>query len=435
VSAITIEIAEHRPSSLSSLDADFVREIVFFAMLGPLAGGVILTLLDRTTDERIRAIQQLSQQRELSQQLAGIQSWDELTDFVVRYPQRLAPVVRTCLFVDDPELGRYQLAAEWRDSYQQGSTELDDLWAEGTCYPCQVTRTSSSSQLFRCRCGQKAPTPSSSNHHCLPLVQRDAAIALLHLHLPPGFSLSVSQIDAINGIAPALASAIHDTRPHRSAAIRAEATKEERRRIARDLHDTLGQSLGYLHLKLDQLTGDATLREIDAIRYQLERMRDVANESYEQVRKTVSDLHSPQHADLASLLLKRAHSMGERAGFRVELSSEGHSHSLPSNTQRQVLYLFREALNNVEKHANAGRVDIHLAWTDDRLKLRLTDDGRGFEPGLAQANGHFGLTIMRERAEEAGGELDITSAPGSGTSIVLTLPLVQGEQKPGKGAR
>jgi two-component system nitrate/nitrite sensor histidine kinase NarX len=220
-----------------------------------------------------------------------------------------------------------------------------------------------------------------------------------------------------------MALAMDNARPRHVAAVRDAAVEAERRQIAQRLHDTLGQSLGYLHLKLDQLTGDNALQEITAIRQELARMRDIANEAYDQVRGTLATLHPASSGDLATALLAQARSIGDQASFEIELTSEGQARPLSPPTQHQVLYLIRESLTNVAKHAQARRVVIHLCWTAGNLTIKLADDGRGFEPAGIQPNGHLGLAIMQERAMQINGFLKLESYPGFGAELTLWLPL------------
>lgn len=204
---------------------------------------------------------------------------------------------------------------------------------------------------------------------------------------------------------------------------RAAALEKERARIARDLHDSLGQNLGYLHLKLDELAGSDSLRTLEAEQQELARMREVASEAYELVRNMLAAARPSNSTDLATALLHQANAVSARARFEVHLATEGQPVSLSPIVQQQVLYILQEALSNVEKHANARRVDINLKWTKDILTITLSDDGCGFETGAPRPHGHFGLTIMQERAEELNGLLSITSNPDDGTELILWLPL------------
>jgi PAS domain S-box-containing protein len=204
---------------------------------------------------------------------------------------------------------------------------------------------------------------------------------------------------------------------------RAAALEKERARIARDLHDSLGQSLTYLRLKLDEFTSTNSLPEIRPIRPQLTRMQDVANEAYELVRGLLAAARPSNSTDLATALQAQAQSARNRARFKVNFIKEGQPRPLSPIVQHQVLYIFQEALNNVVRHANARRVDFKLVWAEDILTIILADDGCGFDPNTFLAEGHFGLTIMQERAEEINGFLSITSRPTAGTELTLRLPL------------
>jgi len=208
-----------------------------------------------------------------------------------------------------------------------------------------------------------------------------------------------------------------------SKTIRKVTIEAERRRIARDLHDSLGQSLGYLHLKLDELTNSDTMHEIAAIQRELEQMRDVVDTAYEQLRGKLVDLRSYTLADLTNTLENYARTVGRRANFQVRFVSRGEPRPLAPQAQREILYLVREGLINAEKHADAREVNIELVWAQDGLTIKLADDGRGFDPDALRPNGHLGLAIMRERAREINGRLVLTSCPQAGTQLSLWVPL------------
>jgi signal transduction histidine kinase len=419
---ITFEVGEHLAERPLYTAPSFVREVLLFGIVGPLVMGILLTFLTATRSERLQALDRLAVQRDLARQLATIRDWQELASFVTRFPQKLVPVSGVSLFVNDPQAIDFCLAADWWAAGDPGSS-VPWLSTPGLCVACTQAQTASTVDLLSCQC----PAPSSladyGNRYSLPLVHSDQPVAILYLYFPAGFALTAEQIDLLRDTAAPLAMAIHSAQPTRSAALQTEAVKAERQRIARDLHDTLGQSIGFLHLKLDQLATDSALHEIVEIQQELERMRDVASEAYTQVRNTLSDLKPAKEQVLATAILQRAQSAGERAHFQVQVRSQGQPQALPPRVYRHVLYLFREALTNVEKHAHARRVEISLEWTAETLRLTLVDDGRGFDPDILVPNGHFGLEIMRERAHEVNGQLNIQSSPSAGTRISLSLPL------------
>jgi signal transduction histidine kinase len=197
----------------------------------------------------------------------------------------------------------------------------------------------------------------------------------------------------------------------------------ERHRIARDLHDSLAQDLGYLRLKLDQLSHESGLQEIAAIRQELDLTSEIAAAAYEQVKGELVHLYYAGSSDLQTALLGQARFIACRAGFQVQFASEGVPRTVSPDVQNHLFYLLREALTNVEKHAAAKVVRIKLEWTPDALSITLTDDGRGFEPETIVPDGHLGLAIMRERAQEVNALYALASRPGVGTQLTLCLPV------------
>jgi PAS domain S-box-containing protein len=219
---------------------------------------------------------------------------------------------------------------------------------------------------------------------------------------------------------PAVQIVIHDL----TARKRAERERQkERERIARDLHDSLGHSLGFLHLKLDQLAYGEDLGDVQRLRQDVAQMRDVANQAYEIVRGMLATLHPSNVGSLTETLLALARAAGQKAHFTVQFSSEGLPSALHPIVQQQTLYIFQEALNNITRHANAERVDINLCWTEEALTAVISDNGCGFDVADQHSDGHYGLSIMQERTEEINGQLLLTSGPGCGTQITLRLPL------------
>jgi two-component system nitrate/nitrite sensor histidine kinase NarX len=208
-----------------------------------------------------------------------------------------------------------------------------------------------------------------------------------------------------------------------AAAAQARAVEEERRRISRDLHDSIAQQIGYLHLKLDSMADDDALAAMAAIRHELEQMREVSSEAYDQIYGILTELRIVGSATLAETLLARAKWVGSRASFEVSLAVHGEPCTLRTESMRQILFIFREALSNVEKHAGARHVNIDVAWQGRDLAISLRDDGSGFIPDAAPRPSHFGLGIMRERADRVGGSLAIESRPGNGTVVRLRVPL------------
>lgn len=194
--------------------------------------------------------------------------------------------------------------------------------------------------------------------------------------------------------------------------------------IARDLHDTVGQNIGYLRMKLDHLS-ETDLQTDIGMKSEIENMLKVANESYDLIRGTLAVLQSGGLADPLTLFIQYANQIENRTTLKIKVSSQGEPRPLSPNQVRQLFFVFREALSNIEKHAKASEVLVKLAWADDSLSLMIADDGRGVRAEDMQMSGRYGLKFMQERIASINGAFSISSKNDSGTKIKINLPIVQ----------
>ena len=191
--------------------------------------------------------------------------------------------------------------------------------------------------------------------------------------------------------------------------------------IARDLHDTLGQNISFLRMKLDYLSGKKIRKQVE-MQAEIQKMAQAANESYDLMRGTLAVLQSENSTDLFRLFTRYAEQIEERSSFKIELTTRGEPRFMSARRMRQLFYIFREILSNIEKHSKATEVCIEMTWGQDCLQLSVLDNGSGFDQDKMQFVGHYGLRFMKERAELLDGSLDIRSAVGSGTNITLQVP-------------
>ena len=191
--------------------------------------------------------------------------------------------------------------------------------------------------------------------------------------------------------------------------------------IARDLHDTLGQNISFLRLKLAHLAEKRTHKR-NEIQAEIQNMTRAADESYDLIRGTLAILQSVNSTDLYRLFSRYAEQIEERAAFKTICTSHGEPRPLSTPRMRQVFFIYREALNNIEKHAAATEVSIEMLWNPNHLSLIISDNGKGFESSLARFGSHYGLRFMRERVELLNGALTIQSQEGSGTRIEVQIP-------------
>jgi PAS domain S-box-containing protein len=191
--------------------------------------------------------------------------------------------------------------------------------------------------------------------------------------------------------------------------------------IARDLHDSLGQNISFLRMNLAHLS-ESQWNDPAFINNQIKNMTKTANESYELVREMLAFLHAGNLADPLSLFTLYAQQVAERSSLQVDITNQGNPNPLSHHQIRQLFYIFREALSNIEKYANADHVIGEFNWVENALKFVISDNGRGFHLDAVQSNDHYGLKFMRERAELLKGSFSVQSAAGEGTKITVIVP-------------
>ncbi|UNU44465.1 hypothetical protein EAO27_18440 [Sphingopyxis sp. YF1] len=196
----------------------------------------------------------------------------------------------------------------------------------------------------------------------------------------------------------------------------------ERERIARELHDTLLQGFQALMLQFKAGVNRLPASERKPLDEALARAQGVLVEGRDRVR----DLRAPRSdAGLETVLLDLARDITAGSGIDVRMASEGTPHGLHPIAFEEIERICEEAIRNVVHHSEAGTLRIDLLWGARDLKLALRDDGKGIPEDVASQgsrSGHYGLVGMRERAERIGADLTVSSRPGSGTEVVLSIP-------------
>ena len=205
------------------------------------------------------------------------------------------------------------------------------------------------------------------------------------------------------------------------------AQEEERRRLARELHDEVGQTMGALAVSLDRLAkllGQTSPR----VAGEIEQAREMARALLQETRRLIYDLRPSVLDDLGlpSAIRWLAESRLERQGIQVSISSSLLGERLPPSVETALFRVAQEAIANIERHAEAKDAQIVLERGDSFLHMRVSDDGKGFDPeGLGKAPGGYGVGLegMEERVRLLGGRLQVRSAAGQGTTIDVEVPL------------
>jgi signal transduction histidine kinase len=206
------------------------------------------------------------------------------------------------------------------------------------------------------------------------------------------------------------------------------AIETERNRIARDIHDTVAQSLFGIVYSLDacinMLPGQA-----DEVKSELIDLRSLASSAHDEVRRSIFDLWpSPLTIELfMSDLTNYVSSCCRPRSFSIIFNNRGDFNSLSPGLRRTIYRMAQEALANSARHSGTNSARLCLNVTEDQVYLDISDQGRGFDPSIAlarnQTREHFGLHGIQERARAMGGECEIISQPGAGVRIMVNLPI------------
>ncbi len=238
--------------------------------------------------------------------------------------------------------------------------------------------------------------------------------------------------ELLTGIAAQAARAIDASRRLESAGTR--ATTLERERLAREMHDTLAQLLGFVSTKSKAAHELLSLGQIDLARTQLDQLSKLTQELYADTRELILGLHSETGPErgLVLALAEYTKQFSEFSGIETSLAMDGFQEiQLAPTVEVQLIRVVQEALSNVRKHAHAHSARVNFEFHGDAARVEIADDGAGFDPSnIARAEfPRFGLTSMRERVEAIGGTFTIESAMGRGTKVQIEFPLVYRGEK------
>jgi two-component system sensor histidine kinase UhpB len=211
-----------------------------------------------------------------------------------------------------------------------------------------------------------------------------------------------------------------DDERRRSGRLVLHAQEEERRRLARDLHDEVNQALTAILLRLEALSQAAPPELADELT-ELKRLVNQAMSELLQLARQLRPTALDDHG-LLPAMVSQVRRFAAQTGIKADLNATGDNLPLQPDEELAVYRIAQEALANVARHAQASLVEVDLRSSQDGVELKVRDDGRGFSPDHAGHNGGLGLGGMAERARLVGGELTIDSRPGAGTELCLRVP-------------
>ena len=202
------------------------------------------------------------------------------------------------------------------------------------------------------------------------------------------------------------------------------ATVLERNRVARELHDSVTQSLYSIILNSDATLLALASGNPDKVELRLHQLKDIAREAMTELRLLIYELRPSilEEQGLLAALNERLEAVESRSGLHVDLQLEC-DQVLPLDVQDELFRVILEGLNNVVKHARARHVKIQMVGQDGCCRLVLEDDGCGFDVSTASRYGGYGLKTIRERLQQIGGTLTVRSEPGAGSTLEIEVPV------------
>jgi two-component system, NarL family, sensor histidine kinase UhpB len=209
-----------------------------------------------------------------------------------------------------------------------------------------------------------------------------------------------------------------DEERRRSGRLVLRAQEEERRRLARDLHDEVNQSLTAILLRLEALNQSAG----SEVEHELAEVKRLVNQAMDELLKLARQLRPSALDDhgLTSAIVGQVRRFSSQTGIKADVSTSGEATGLESDQEIAAYRFAQEALSNIAQHADASHVEVDLSVNGHGLELRIRDDGRGFDP--EDEHEGIGLSGMRERARLVGARLEVASRPGRGTALTLQVP-------------
>lgn len=250
----------------------------------------------------------------------------------------------------------------------------------------------------------------------VPVHAKGRVVGVLSTFVEPGKNLSEENLNLLTTISDQIGTAVENARLRQQA--EQAAVMEERQRLARELHDSVTQSL-YSVLLFSEASRTSSPERLNQY---LDRIHETSQQALKEMRLLIYELRPLvlEQEGLVGALRHRLDAVERRAGLATRLNVQDRI-ELPPQVEESLYRITQEALNNVLRHANATQVDVNLSTDGSNIELEIRDNGKGFDPASVEDCGGIGLVSMRERAEKLGADLMIQSQPGLGTTVRLLM--------------
>lgn len=307
----------------------------------------------------------------------------------------------------------------------------------GACACCQVQKSAELRVVSMTGVGARLPHCRQAGFRTVvsvPLEWQQRIMGEVTLFYRANVALADATRGLLSVMGRHLASAMENLRV---AALEREAmVTAERKLIARELHDSIAQSLAFLKIQAELLRGAVDAGDVKQRDQSLAELDTGIRECLADVRELLVHFRTrTQDEDIEGALRATLSKFEHQSAIKARFEIKGHGLPLAPDVQIQVLHLVQEALSNVRKHSGAKQVELRVQ-RQPHWRFEVRDDGRGFDPErVAPDSMHVGLDIMRERARRVGAALQVISAPGSGTRVIIELAAAGARPTPATAAR
>ena len=328
------------------------------------------------------------------------------------------------------------VAVRWSDEANQRY-----LMLASDCFPHDMQEDERSLIAGACACGNLQPDArtrvipihsidAAPMKHCarvgyqslvsVPVRLQQRLIGEIDLFFRSEVQLSADETELLDALASHLASSLEGLRA--AALEREAAVGEERALLARELHDSIAQSLAFLKIQVQLLRTAVQRQQPDKVQTTLDELDAGLRESIGDVRELLVHFRTRANGEaIDDALQETLQKFQHQSGVPARLQLRGEGLPLPADVQVQVLHVVQEALSNVRKHAQASHVSLEVD-RGQRWRFTVRDNGVGFDTRTRHGETHVGMKIMRERAERIGGTVSLVSSPQQGTTVTLELP-------------
>ncbi len=411
-----VEIYEYLAADKPGQQFHFIEVILFALLLS--STGILTELFSRSNQAYKQAARILSYKHKIIKELISDDDWRSLMEKVPAIPSQIVPAMDAYLVMVDPITMKPQVDAYWTSV---DATSRLDGW--DPLAPCRICLEETHQTFHLCR---MADEPGSYFAYRMDVSSQEYPSAFLKFRVMPEYKLSAVEEEIFSGIRDEIIVAIQTSQNRRkmSDLLTEEVVLAERRSISTYVHDQLGQNLGFLHLKLDQLSMNDVVNKHKEIRSEISHLREVASKSYDIVRDILKKIRPRASPDMTHLLREHAKSVARRARLKLDFKSNGTPIILEEVAQQTIFLIFREMVRNVEKHAEATILETVLTWDQGFLEIMVRDNGKGFDPAAISTEDHYGMQIMHERVASLGGVFNVSSQGGqSGSVVSISVPL------------